>query len=700
MKPRIFPLVLLCLILFGVNLIAKPQEVHGLAWAKKSAIYVNTSLVCRDGATMNVTWFNGTGEDNNTGDGTTTYVGARLFTTDTLPDPASIEYLGQPGVDYGPRLSSFTPITINYQGGVPFPADLDRDGSKEYNFYVYGSENIHWPRHLEVGDMVVFTQYDSPIYALPVADCYLNQLSIAGGETAVINNTRLDSDYGILDPADVKYQVDSLPTQGELHLNNVPLQIDDTFTQDDLDNNLITYVHDGLANTTDSFNFTVMGTTRVSLSSNGTQADDHSYNPSISGNGGRVAFNSYADNFANNDALNVSDIFSHDLDTSETQLISVDYNGNAANNGSFNASITSDGNAIAFSSTASDLVGQELNGCSQEDDTNGVSDIFVYQFPPDNLFRASTSSTSFNTCDEGDGASYAPSIAGDWVRAEVAFHSFATNLKNSDANSNAADIFMNERTLSGSTWRYTDGGSNNDDSTIPSISDNGEIVAFQSKDNLDGATTTYSDIFVQQLFGSAERVSLGLGGAAANEDSHSPSISGNGRYVAFYSYASNLVANDNNGVADIFVYDRDSNRMERVSVNSRGNEANGGSFFPEISENGRYVIFSSDASNLVKNDTNGWWDVFVHDRLLDKTVRVSVAGDGTEGDYASAVYVYADSGTISGDGDYVAYVSTFNNLVPNDTNDKSDIFVHYTGFSSTFVLEIKPETVYLPTVIR
>lgn len=700
MKPRILPLVLLCLLLFSTHFVLPSKKVHSLAWAKKSAIYVNTSIVCRDGATMHVTWFNGTGADNNTGDGTTTPVGARLITTQGVPDPASIEYLGEPGVDYGPRLSYPKFLTMTYHGGVPFPADLDRDGTKEYNFYVYGSDNLTWPRHLDVGDMVLFTQGDSPIYMLPVADCYLNQLSIAGGETAVINNTHLNSDYGVLDSTEVLYQVDSLPAQGELQLNGIPLSVGDHFTQDDLDNNLLNYVHTGAANTADSFDFTVMGTTRISVSTGSVQGDDNSYNPSISANGSRIAFNSYADNFVGNDAFNTSDIFSHDLPTGETKLISVDYNGNAANDSSFSASITSDGNAIAFSSTASDLVGQAVDGCAQEDDTNGVSDIFVYQFPPDKLYRASTSSVLFNTCDEGDGASYAPSIAGDWVGAEVAFYSYATNLKSTDTNSNAADIFMNERTFSGTTWRYTDGNGNNDDSIVPSIAEDGETIAFQSKDNLDGATITYSDIFVQELFGSPERVSKGLLGAAANEDSHSPSISGDGRYVAFYSYASNLVANDTNNAADVFVYDQDSNRMERVSVNSRGNQANGTSYLPEISANGRYVTFSSDATNLVTNDTNGWWDVFVHDRHTNKTYRVSVAGNGVQGNHTTAGYVYADSGTISSDGDYVAYVSTFDNLVPNDTNNKSDIFLHYTGFSSTFILIIKPEIVYLPMVIR
>lgn len=700
MKLRFLLLAFFCFLLFGLRPALQPQIVHSLAWAKKSAVYVNTSIVCRDGATMHVTWYNGSGEDNDDGDGTTTYVGARLLTTTNLPDPQSTDYNGEPGVDYGPRLSSIDPITMTYHGGVPFPADLDRDGTKEYNFYVYGSADLLWPRHLAVGDEVVFTQYDSPIYTLPVADCYLNQLSLEQGETAVINDAYLDSDYGMLAPAELMYRVDSLPAEGTLELSGAPLTVGDFFTQDDLDSSRLAYVHNGAANTTDSFNFSVMGTTRVSVSSGGAQGDDVSLAPSISANGERIAFQSFAENFAGNDAANTYDIFVHDTATGDTQLISMDYNGNAANNDSFEPSISADGNAVAFSSDASDLVGQAANGCAQEADTNGVRDIFVYQFPPDILFRASTSSVLFNTCDEGDAASYAPSLAGDWVGAEVAFYSSATNLKSSDANSSATDIFMNERTFSGTTWRYTDGNNNNDDSLEPSIARDGELIAFRSLDNLDGATTTYYDIFVQDLFGAPERVSLGMGGVAANGNSYAPSLSADGRFVAFYSYADNLTPKDNNGVADVFVYDRVSDRMERISVGNRGGEGNADSFDPDISANGRYVVFTSAATNLVSGDTNGYWDVFIHDRVTDRTTRVSLAGNGAQGSHTNAGFYYAGTGVASDDGDYVAFAATFDNLVANDSNDAGDIFLRYTGFSSTFVLRIEPERVYLPVVVR
>ena len=141
------------------------------------------------------------------------------------------------------------------------------------------------------------------------------------------------------------------------------------------------------------------------------------------------------------------------------------------------------------------------------------------------------------------------------------------------------------------------------------------------------------------------------------------SISADGRYVAFISDASNLVPGDTNGVTDIFVYDRQTGTIERVSVAADGTQGNGGSCQPSISADGRYVAFSSYASNLVPGDTNGISDVFVYDRQTDTIERVSVAADGTQGNSYSW-----QPASISADGRYVAFSSFASNLVPGDTN--------------------------------
>jgi formylglycine-generating enzyme required for sulfatase activity len=177
------------------------------------------------------------------------------------------------------------------------------------------------------------------------------------------------------------------------------------------------------------------------------------------------------------------------------------------------------------------------------------------------------------------------------------------------------------------------------------------------------------------------RVSVSTGGTEGNGRSADPSISGNARYVAFSSRASNLVADDTNEQDDVFVHDLITRETTRVSVSSEQAQADRGAYEPHISADGRYVAFASHSSNLVPDDNNGVADIFVHDRATGETTRVSVSSTGDEGNSRS----YAPY--ISGDGRYVVFISTANNLVPDDTNSCNvsvryidghcpDIFVH------------------------
>jgi uncharacterized repeat protein (TIGR01451 family) len=175
--------------------------------------------------------------------------------------------------------------------------------------------------------------------------------------------------------------------------------------------------------------------------------------------------------------------------------------------------------------------------------------------------------------------------------------------------------------------------------------------------------------------GFTELVSLSTAGVQGDQDSQTPSISSDGRFVAFVSLAENLVAGDTNLAPDVFVRDRLLGTTERVSVSSSGREGNGGSGLlnlmggPSISGDGRFVAFSSEASNLVRGDRNLNPDVFLHDRLTHATTRVSVASDGTE---ANAGGTEPD---ISRDGRFVAFLSFADNLVP-DGNSTGDVYIH------------------------
>ncbi len=276
---------------------------------------------------------------------------------------------------------------------------------------------------------------------------------------------------------------------------------------------------------------------------------------------------------------------------------------------------------------------------------------------------------------QGNDNSRFPSISANG--RYVAFYSIASNLVNGDTNG-SQDIFVHDR-QSGSTTRLSvasDGTQANDSSWGTSVSADGRYVAFDSlASNLVGGDTNGEvDIFVHdRQAGATSRVSVASDGTQANDSSYSSSISDDGRYVAFSSYAQNLVSGDTNGLPDIFVHDRQTGTTSHVSVASDGTHGNSGSYGPSISADGAFVAFHSDANNLVSGDTNDTFDVFMHDLQTGATNRVSVASDGTQGDYSSG------DPSISADGRYVAFSSYAQNLVSGDTNGSEDVFVHDRG---------------------
>jgi hypothetical protein len=207
----------------------------------------------------------------------------------------------------------------------------------------------------------------------------------------------------------------------------------------------------------------------------------------------------------------------------------------------------------------------------------------------------------------------------------------------------------------------------------PSVSADGRYVAFQSlaTNLVSGDTNGFGDVFVRDhQTGDTERVSVDSSGTQADGESLNAAISSEGRNVAFVSAATNLVPADTNGTYDVFVHDRDTDITERVSVDSTGTQADFGGDAAAISGDGRYVAFQSFGSNLVAGDTNGANDVFVHDRDTGVTERVSLDSTGAQADFGSS------QPSISGDGRYVAFASDATNLVPGDTNGIQDVFVH------------------------
>jgi Tol biopolymer transport system component len=235
----------------------------------------------------------------------------------------------------------------------------------------------------------------------------------------------------------------------------------------------------------------------------------------------------------------------------------------------------------------------------------------------------------------------------------VAFTSRASNLVESDTN-NAPDVFVRDRQL-GTTERVGVG-------FLGSISPDARFVAFWG-----------AGVFVRdRQLGTTERVDVDSAESPGNPDSRSPSVSADGRYVAFQSTATNLVPNDLNGKRDIFLRDRQLGTTERISLDSEEAEANGESQFPSISGDGRYVVFSSVASNLIDND-GPTEDIFLRDRQLGTTELISGETDPIQG--GQAANNYSEDPEITPDGRYVVFTSEASNLVPNDINADADIFV-------------------------
>jgi Tol biopolymer transport system component len=212
-----------------------------------------------------------------------------------------------------------------------------------------------------------------------------------------------------------------------------------------------------------------------------------------------------------------------------------------------------------------------------------------------------------------------------------------------------------------------------------SISATGRFVAFSDNaPNLVKDKRSYFyDVYVRdRVRGETTRVSVNSAGAEGNDDSAFPSISANGRFVAFLSLASNLVRGDTNHRADVFVRDRKRGQTTRVSVSSAGAEANHGSFWlPAISADGHFVAFFSDSTNLVPGDHNGVRDFFVRDLKRGQTTRVSVSSTGAEQNSGNGVEELGINPAISANGRFVAFFSDSTNLVPGDHNGITDYFV-------------------------
>lgn len=400
-------------------------------------------------------------------------------------------------------------------------------------------------------------------------------------------------------------------------------------------------------------------TTLVSVSSSGQQAQLGAWTASISPDGRFVAFETHSPDLDPGSTALVSQVYLHDRVTGQLALVSATPAGLGGSKGSYSPSVSADGLFVAFFTNGDDLA---------PGDANGLADIVVRDLAAGTTSLASVSSAGV----QADGLPGDCSISSDGRL--VAFDSAAANLVAGDGNGQA-DVFLHDR-LTGATLRVSvasDGSQADGESRNPALSLDGQHVAFESTaTNLaPGAGNGAWNVYVHDVAsGATERVSIPLGGGPLELQADNAGISADGQVVAFQSFSSALVAGDTNGTKDVFVHDRLTGATTRVSVSSSGAEGNGLSGSAQINDfadertlsaDGRFVVFQSEAFNLVPGDSNARDDVFVHDRETGFTTRASLDSAFGQGDG------HSHAPALSASGRWVAFESNANDLVDGDS---------------------------------
>ena len=396
----------------------------------------------------------------------------------------------------------------------------------------------------------------------------------------------------------------------------------------------------------------------VSIATDGRAADYHAATPALSADGRFVAFATGARNLGGS-LGNDWNVYVHDRRLGRTILASVGRGGVAQDGWSVEPSISADGRFVAFASSSTNLVAG---------DRNRKIDVFVRD-----LRRGTTRLASLGPGGRpANWSSEHPVLSGDG--RYLAFYSGATNLVPRDRNEKV-DVFVHDLE-SGRTElaSVATGGAQGDDASGYAdeglaISRDGRFVAFASgaTNLVEGDRNGVVDVFLRdRRRGTTELISVATGGRQGNGSSGylamGLAVSPDGRFVAFASFASNLVRDDTNGGTDLFLRDRKRRTTARVSVASDGSQADGGSGNADsslgLSDDGRFVAFSSTATNLAARDTGAWTDVFLHDRRSGRTIRVSEGRGGVPGNGESRQPV------LSADGRTVAFLSGATNLLP------------------------------------
>ena len=597
---------------------------------------------------------------------------------------------------------------------------IDENGTQQAAD-VYAIRDVGWWPLLTVGATLSIEDPALDVtLTTTVKDCLLSDAAAIGldrGEPRTIGALELRSPTLAIPDDQLHYRLLALPVSGTLSLSNTLLTVGDTFTQLDINEGLLRYMPSNNAGIDDTFKYSLDGLVRISLShdlsGNPVEADGASFNPKISGNGGVVAYVSTATNLDNTaaDFGGDGDIFLW-LGNNTTRRVSLKPDGTDPDNTSFSPSLSASGARIAFAAEATDLVATNRDCAASINDSSS----HIYRRDADitlseglvftTTLRQSVSTGVPPACQRGNSTSYSPAVAPD---SSVAFLSGADNLitPTTDADGMVSDVFRH--TLTNSTELL----SQRPPLTNTFVGVNGfalagaglnERIAFAASDEfLLGDVNGYDDVFLQYTrgprAGQTITASVGPSGAAANGASYRPDFSRDGRWLTFESEASNLATADTNNMRDIFVRDLTANTIRRVSTTSNGGDANQGSDSPHLSADGRWLTFVSTASNLVVGDTNNQTDVFVRDLQTDKTYLISQPLNGALTNGPSGLPAISD------DGHHIVFDSVATNLVDStngaelSTDVDADVFIRYFDPERTVAIHTLSRF-YLPLMRR
>ncbi|MEO7912228.1 MAG: hypothetical protein ABIV47_21500 [Roseiflexaceae bacterium] len=638
-------------------LIISPAEA---GWREAEIGFVNMERVCRDGALVSIiTQSDGSAD-------ATRALGARRH--DNLaaapePDKSTGNLTPRPLSDYGPNIvvaPQIRDVTLTSQS-LAREAAVDRGNGIPDIVQKYGIGVLPWSSLQPVGTPVILVyrrvdNMDVGIAEEIVADC-----TIGVGNNTTIATSALPGSDSAIPAAQLTYQVAGWPAHGQLRRDSLPLAPGTRFSAADLTGHPLTYATSRTP-PRDLLPIGVAGTDLVSQIASRAANIFSTNSPAISGDGRYVAFESSASTLVQSDTNDITDIFVFDRLAKQTTRVSIDSAGGQGDSGSTAAAISGDGRYVTFQSQATNLVAL---------DANNAGDIFVHDRQTGQSTRVSVSSIGA----EGQGASNDPAISADG--RYIAFVSDAANLVDNDLGGHRDVFLHDRQTNQTIRISAGFGGlSANGESDSPAISGDGSTIAFRSDaTNLLAAgsdTNSDSDIFIyNRQIGQISRVSITSGGAQAQGESTSPAISADGRAIVFASNANNLTTTDTSGFSNIYLHDLPTGQTIWISHALDGSAPNDDSDSPTISGDGNSIAFLSSANNLVGYDAKSLQDVFLFDRHRATIGCLSVSTQGGAADS------FAASPAISADGHFTAFESYAGNLLPNPIDTHGDIYVRY-----------------------